>query len=174
MNRPQPDRSRATSHSARPAARHDGQSAQAGDGMRMNLPAAGGVYQSKPRRSPVQPAGSTTGQGGTTQARAAGTQSMRTAVIVLGDLGRSPRMQYHAVSLADGRKRCRSDRPRGRGGDAGGGVESAHSRAPPARPRVPNRAKGGVRRFVFSSAARGLGQAMRLLSHAACAFRSPT
>ena len=27
---------------------------------------------------------------------------MRTAVIVLGDLGRSPRMQYHAVSLADG------------------------------------------------------------------------
>ncbi len=27
---------------------------------------------------------------------------MRTAVIVLGDLGRSPRMQYHAVSLAEG------------------------------------------------------------------------
>lgn len=25
---------------------------------------------------------------------------MRTAVIVLGDLGRSPRMQYHAASLA--------------------------------------------------------------------------
>ena len=26
---------------------------------------------------------------------------MRTAVIVLGDLGRSPRMQYHAASLAE-------------------------------------------------------------------------
>jgi len=87
---------------------------------------------------------------------------MRTAVIVIGDLGRSPRMQYHAASLAA----------------AGGDVDliglegAAVMPAVASNPRIhvhrmhdrgfENRAKGGVRRFVFSSAARGIGQAIRL------------
>ena len=90
---------------------------------------------------------------------------MRTAVIVIGDLGRSPRMQYHAASLAAARERRGSDRPRGRAGDAGGGGESAHSRHRLPDRAFANRAKGGVRRFVFSSAARGLGQAVRSVPH---------
>lgn len=89
---------------------------------------------------------------------------MRTAVIVLGDLGRSPRMQYHALSLAA----------------AGGevdligleGAEVMPAVAGHARIRVhrlPDRAfagrtKGGVRRFVFGSAMRGAGQARRLFT----------
>ena len=50
--------------------------------------------------NPVQSRESAAGPGRHYSARAAGTQSMRTAVIVIGDLGRSPRMQYHAASLA--------------------------------------------------------------------------
>lgn len=88
---------------------------------------------------------------------------MRTAVIVLGDLGRSPRMQYHAASLAAA-------------GNAVDliGLEGApliaivESNAAIRVHRLPDRSfagrsKGGVRRFVLSSAARGIGQGMRLL-----------
>jgi beta-1,4-mannosyltransferase len=87
---------------------------------------------------------------------------MRTAVIVLGDLGRSPRMQYHAASLA------------GAGSDVDLiGLEGADVipavRSNPciAVHRLTDRAfagrsEGGVRRFVYSSLARGIGQAWRL------------
>ncbi len=88
---------------------------------------------------------------------------MRTAVIVLGDLGRSPRMQYHAVSLADG------------GGEVDLiGIEgaplipavSSHSRIHvhrlPARV-VSTRARGGVNRFVIASTFRAARQALRLV-----------
>ncbi|HEX4914493.1 MAG TPA: glycosyltransferase [Vicinamibacterales bacterium] len=87
---------------------------------------------------------------------------MRTAVIVLGDLGRSPRMQYHAVSLAA----------------AGGDVDliglegAAPIHAVSGNPRIrchrladrafAGRARGGIRRFVLSSALRAAGQAVRL------------
>lgn len=88
---------------------------------------------------------------------------MRTAVIVLGDLGRSPRMQHHAVSLAEG----------------GGEVDLIGlAGAPPipavsANPRihvhpiadrsVSARARGGVGRFVMASMLRACRQAFRLL-----------
>jgi beta-1,4-mannosyltransferase len=87
---------------------------------------------------------------------------MRTAVIVLGDLGRSPRMQYHAVSLAA----------------AGADVDLVGLDGAPVVPavsgdarirchRLPDHAfagrrKGGVRRYVWGSAFRALGQASRL------------
>lgn len=87
---------------------------------------------------------------------------MRTAVIVIGDLGRSPRMQYHAVSLAN----------------AGGEVDLVGLEGAPPIPAVaahPNirvhrlhdrafagREKGGVSRFVLASALRAVGQALRL------------
>ena len=87
---------------------------------------------------------------------------MRTAVIVIGDLGRSPRMQYHAASLAAA----------GSDVDLIGLEGAAVMPVVASNPRIHvhrmpdrafmNRAKGGVTRFVFSSAARGLGQAMRL------------
>ena len=89
---------------------------------------------------------------------------MRTAVIVLGDVGRSPRMQYHAVSLAAA------------GGDVDLiGLEGAApipAVATNARIRVhrlsdrafAGRARGGVRRFVWGSALRALGQGVRLLA----------
>ena len=87
---------------------------------------------------------------------------MRTAVIVIGDLGRSPRMQYHAASLAAA----------GSDVDLIGLEGAAVMPAVASNPRIHvhripdrsfvNRAKGGIRRFVFSSAARGLEQAMRL------------
>src|SRR5688572_26473720 len=89
---------------------------------------------------------------------------MRTAVIVLGDLGRSPRMQYHAASLAA----------------AGGEVDLIGLEGAPLLPTVASqsrirahrlrdrafagRARGGVRRFVWGSALRALGQAMRLFA----------
>jgi beta-1,4-mannosyltransferase len=87
---------------------------------------------------------------------------MRTAVIVIGDLGRSPRMQYHAVSLAA----------------AGSDVDLIGLEGAPTVPavsgnarirchRLPDRAfagraTGGVRRFVWGSALRAVGQAARL------------
>ena len=90
---------------------------------------------------------------------------MRTAVIVIGDLGRSPRMQYHAASLASP-------------GNAAGEVDLIGLEGAPLMPsvasnarihvhRLPDRSfagrsKGGVRRFVFGSAARGMGQGLRL------------
>lgn len=89
---------------------------------------------------------------------------MRTAVIVLGDLGRSPRMQYHAASLAA----------------AGGEVDliglqgAATIPAVSDHPRIrchrlsdrafAGRANGGVRRFVLGSAVRAAGQAVRLFA----------
>ena len=89
---------------------------------------------------------------------------MRTAVIVLGDLGRSPRMQYHAASLAasggdvdliglegsppiaavSGQSRIR--------------VHRLHDRA------FAGRARAGVSRFVWGSALRALSHAVRLFA----------
>jgi beta-1,4-mannosyltransferase len=87
---------------------------------------------------------------------------MRTAVIVLGDLGRSPRMQYHAVSLAA----------------SGGAVDliglegAAPVPAVAAHPRIhchrladrafAARRRGGINRFVVGSVLRAAGQAVRL------------
>lgn len=89
---------------------------------------------------------------------------MRTAVIVLGDVGRSPRMQYHAVSLAAA----------GSDVDLIGleGAAPIPAVAINARIRVhrlsdrafAGRARGGVRRFVWGSALRALGQGMRLFA----------
>ena len=87
---------------------------------------------------------------------------MRTAVIVLGDLGRSPRMQYHAVSLAEG------------GGEVDliGFEGAAPIAAVSANPRihvhqladraVSARARGGTGRFVIASMFRAARQALRL------------
>ena len=87
---------------------------------------------------------------------------MRTAVIVLGDLGRSPRMQYHAVSLAA----------------AGAEVDLVGLEGAPVVPAVSGnprirchrlsdrtfagRSKGGVRRYVWGSAFRALAQGAQL------------
>lgn len=89
---------------------------------------------------------------------------MRTAVIVIGDLGRSPRMQYHAASLAAA------------GGDVDLiGLEGA-AVAPivAGNPRIhvhrlsdrsfAGRSTGGVRRFVYGSLLRGIGQGLRLFA----------
>ena len=89
---------------------------------------------------------------------------MRTAVVVLGDLGRSPRMQYHALAIAS------------KAGDVDLiGLEGAplHT-ALTAEPRLhshrlpdssfKSRATGGRRRFVLMSAARAALQAGGLLT----------
>lgn len=89
---------------------------------------------------------------------------MRTAVIVLGDLGRSPRMQYHAASLAE----------------AGHDVDLVGLEGAPPIPAIADhprvtchrladrafqgRAKGGIRRFVWGSIARAAGQARALFA----------
>lgn len=87
---------------------------------------------------------------------------MRTAVIVIGDVGRSPRMQYHAGSLAAA----------GSDVDLIGLEGAAVMPAIASNPRIhvhrlpdrsfAGRSRGGVRRFVYSSVARGLGHAARL------------
>ena len=89
---------------------------------------------------------------------------MRTAVIVIGDLGRSPRMQYHAASLAAAGSEV----------DLIGLEGAALMPALAADPRVrvhrlsdrafAGRSKGGVRRFVYGSLARGIGQGITLFS----------
>ena len=89
---------------------------------------------------------------------------MRTAVIVIGDLGRSPRMQYHAVSLAAAGSEVDLI------GLEGAPTVPAVSENPRIRcHRLPDRAfagraTGGVRRFVWGSALRAAGQAVRLFS----------
>ena len=89
---------------------------------------------------------------------------MRTAVIVLGDLGRSPRMQYHAVSLAA----AGSDVDLiGLEGAAPIAAVAQHSRI--RCHRLPDRSfagrdKGGIRRFVLGSALRAGMQAARLFA----------
>ena len=89
---------------------------------------------------------------------------MRTAVIVIGDLGRSPRMQYHAVSLAAAGSEVDLI------GLEGAPTVPAVSENPRIRVhRLPDRAfagraTGGVRRFVWGSALRAAGQAARLFS----------
>lgn len=130
--------------------------------MGVNLPAAGGVYQSKQPRAPSNQRGQHQSQSGTTKREQQVHRHMRTAVIVIGDLGRSPRMQYHAVSLAEG----------------GGEVDLIGlAGAPPiaavsAHPRihvhqladrsVSTRSRGGVGRFVIASMFRAARQAFRL------------
>ena len=87
---------------------------------------------------------------------------MRTAVIVLGDLGRSPRMQYHAASLAAAGHEVDLV------GLEGAEVMPVLAANPRVRcHRLPDhsfrgRANGGTRRFVFGSLARAVGQARRL------------
>lgn len=88
---------------------------------------------------------------------------MRAAVIVLGDLGRSPRMQCHAASLAAA----------GHDVDLVGLEGAEVLPAVAAHPRITchrlpdhgfaGRAKGGTKRFVASSLLRAVGQARRLL-----------
>ena len=89
---------------------------------------------------------------------------MRTAVIVLGDLGRSPRMQYHAGSLAE----------------AGHDVDLVGLEGATPMPTIANhpritchrlhdrsfqaRASGGMKRFVAGSLGRAVGQAWRLFT----------
>jgi beta-1,4-mannosyltransferase len=89
---------------------------------------------------------------------------MRTAVVVLGDLGRSPRMQYHALALAVN------------GSDVdligleGAPLHAAITAEPRVRShRLPDRAfhsraSKGRSRFLWMSAARASMQAARLLS----------
>jgi beta-1,4-mannosyltransferase len=89
---------------------------------------------------------------------------MRTAVIVIGDLGRSPRMQYHALSLAAA----------GSDVDLIGLEGAAAIPAVDSNPRIhvhrlsdrafARRSSGGVQRFLFGSVMRGMGQAVRLLA----------
>jgi beta-1,4-mannosyltransferase len=88
---------------------------------------------------------------------------MRTAVIVIGDLGRSPRMQYHAVSLAA------SSQVDLIGLEGAGVMPAVVSNPQIDVHRLPDRAfagrrKGGVRRFVFGSALRAIGQGTRLFA----------
>lgn len=87
---------------------------------------------------------------------------MRTAVIVLGDLGRSPRMQYHAASLAAA----------GHDVDLIGLDGAAVTPLVADDPRITRhlipdrsfsgRANGGIRRFVAGSLGRAIGQGRRL------------
>lgn len=128
----------------------------------MNLPAAWGVYQSKHGRTPSNQRGQDQGQRGATTTKQQVHSHMRTAVIVLGDLGRSPRMQYHAVSLAA----------------SGSDVDLVGLEGAPPIPAVTGesrihchrlgdrafarRDKGGIRRFVLGSVLRASGQAVRL------------
>src|SRR5688500_9239 len=89
---------------------------------------------------------------------------MRTAVVVLGDLGRSPRMQYHALALA------------ANAGDVdlvgleGAPVHAALTAEPRLKShRLADRAFGtrgarGPRRFIWMSAARASLQAAKLLT----------
>ena len=89
---------------------------------------------------------------------------MRTAVIVIGDLGRSPRMQYHAASLASA----------GADVDLIGLEGAAVTPSVASHPRITlhrlrdrgfaGRSKGGIGRFVLGSAARALRQAVSLFS----------
>lgn len=88
---------------------------------------------------------------------------MRTAVVVLGDLGRSPRMQYHALALAV------NDSAVDLVGLEGAPLTDAVTAEPRVRShRLPDRAfrsrlDAGRRRFVWMSAARAAMQAGRLL-----------
>ncbi len=89
---------------------------------------------------------------------------MRTAVVVLGDLGRSPRMQYHALALAVNEGEVDLV------GLEGAPVHAALTAEPRLRShRLPDRAFGsraerGRGRFVWMSTLRASLHAVRLLS----------
>lgn len=89
---------------------------------------------------------------------------MRTAVVVLGDLGRSPRMQYHALAAAV------NDGTVDLVGLEGAPVHTALTAEPRLRSHrlsdrvFTSRTGRGVRRFVLLSAARASLQAARLLT----------
>ncbi|MGH9175540.1 MAG: glycosyltransferase, partial [Vicinamibacterales bacterium] len=89
---------------------------------------------------------------------------MRTAVVVLGDLGRSPRMQYHALALAVNEGEVDLV------GLEGAPVHAALTAEPRLRShRLPDGAFGsrhsrGRGRFIWMSAARASRQAGQLLS----------
>jgi beta-1,4-mannosyltransferase len=87
---------------------------------------------------------------------------MRTTVVVLGDLGRSPRMQYHAARLA---ARGEDVDLVGLAGTRVGQALTDHPRVTVHTLRDPARAREGHsrRRFVWASALRAVGQAWRLL-----------
>ena len=87
---------------------------------------------------------------------------MRTAVIVLGDLGRSPRMQYHAVSLAEAGSEVELI-----GLEGAAVIPAVASHARIHVHRLPDhafstRSQGGVRRFVAGSVGRAVAQAWKL------------
>ena len=144
MDRPARDRSarRATSRGSPPGRRPRrpgvGRNGHEPSGLLGRLPV-------QAASQPVQPAGSAPGPGRHYSARAAGNTVNANRRYRNRRSGPQP---AHAVPRGVARRcrqRCRSDRPRGRGGDAGGGVESAHSRAPDAGSRVHRIArKGGV------------------------------
>src|SRR4029079_12442253 len=86
---------------------------------------------------------------------------MRTAVVVLGDLGRSPRMQYHALALAVNASDVDLV------GLEGAPLHAALTSEPRVRSHrladgFQSRATGGRGRFVLMSAARAAVQAGRL------------
>src|SRR5918994_5133313 len=89
---------------------------------------------------------------------------MRTAVVVLGDLGRSPRMQYHALALAVNEGEVDLV------GLEGAPLHSALTAEPRIRShRLSDRAfssrhASGRQRFVLLSAARASLQGARLLT----------
>src|SRR5512145_1387918 len=89
---------------------------------------------------------------------------MRTAVVVLGDLGRSPRMQYHALALAVNEGEVDLI------GLEGAPVHAALTAEPRLRShRLGDRAFGTrhaktPRRFVMLSAARATAHAAKLLA----------
>ena len=129
----------------------------------MNLPGVWGVYKSDPRRGLRHNRGHDQRDGGTTQTEQHVDSHMRTAVIVLGDLGLSPRMQNHALSLAEA----------GHDVDLIGLEGSPPMGAVANHPRIhchrlsdgafKGRARGGVRRFVLASTARAAGHGVALL-----------
>ncbi|MEW6320424.1 MAG: glycosyltransferase [Acidobacteriota bacterium] len=89
---------------------------------------------------------------------------MRTAVIVIGDLGRSPRMQYHALALAVNLGTVDLIGLEGtplHEAIAGDGRIRVHRLADRA---FASRAAGGRRRFVLLSGLRAVAQGARLLA----------
>ncbi len=89
---------------------------------------------------------------------------MRTAVVVLGDLGRSPRMQYHALALAVNEGDVDLVGLEGAPVHAALTAESRLHTHRLSDRGFRSRATGGRRRYVWMSAARATLQAGRLLA----------
>jgi beta-1,4-mannosyltransferase len=136
----------------------------------MNLPASWRVYkpERRSRRADERGQGEAKSRSGKDERQIRHNKGpvyrMRTAVVVLGDLGRSPRMQYHALAAAV------NDGAVDLVGLEGAPVHAALTAEPRLRShRLSDRAfrsrtGGGVGRFVLFSAARASSQAARLLT----------